>query len=164
MSDREPGSGVAVWVALRRAHQGRVATLAGHWLDSGRPVPGYVAEALEELLRGGLLTVGESDPQSCGVRRITITDAGSAHYVALWQTHNPAWSGRNERATSLGALPERPAQSPARRPRPGSNRDSDRSLWADHAVVGAHQHPADRAALPNLSGNSPTCRSPNGSE
>ncbi|MGH3764875.1 MAG: hypothetical protein ACRDTX_06970 [Pseudonocardiaceae bacterium] len=88
MSDREPGSGVAVWVALRRAHQGR-ATLAGHWLDSGRPVPGYVAEALEELLRGGLLTVGESDPQSCGVRRITITDAGSAHYVALWQTHNP---------------------------------------------------------------------------
>ncbi|MGH3695722.1 MAG: hypothetical protein ACRDRX_17320 [Pseudonocardiaceae bacterium] len=92
MSDREPGSGVAVWIALRRAHRGGVATLAGAWLDSGCPVPGYVAEAWEELVRGGLLTLGEADLQSCGVRRATVTDAGSAHYVTLRRIHHPhAW-------------------------------------------------------------------------
>ncbi len=89
MSDREPGSGVAVWIALRRAHRGGVAKLPNCWLDAGRPVPGYVADALEELTRGGMLVLGEVDLQSCGVRRVTVTDAGSAHYVALRRIHHP---------------------------------------------------------------------------
>ncbi len=89
MSDREPDSGVAVWIALRRAHQGGVATLQGHWFDSGRLVPGYVAEALDGLIHAGLLVLGEEDPEACGVHRVTVTDAGSAHYVALCQLHNP---------------------------------------------------------------------------
>ncbi len=89
MSDREPGSGVAVWIALRRVHRGGVARLAGCWLDAGRPVPGYVAEALEALTHGGLLALGERDLRSCGVRRATVTDAGSALYVALRRIHHP---------------------------------------------------------------------------
>jgi hypothetical protein len=87
MSDRDPGSRVAVWIAWRRAHQGSVANLAGYWFDSGRLVPGYVAEALEELTHGGLLALDEENPPSGGVRRITVTDTGSAHYVALCQVH-----------------------------------------------------------------------------
>lgn len=105
MSDREPGSGVTVWIALRRAHRGGVAKLAGCWLDAGRPVPGYVAEALEELTRGGLLILGEADPQSCGVRRVTVTDTGSAHYVGLCQIHNRRWQ-------PAVSAPRRWAQSP----------------------------------------------------
>ncbi len=89
VSDREPASGVAVWIALRRAHQGGIANLQGHWLDSGSRVPGYVADALDELTSAGLLTLGEEEPESCGVRRITVTDTGCAHYVALCQIHHP---------------------------------------------------------------------------
>lgn len=89
MSDHEPGSGVAVWIALRRAHQGGVATLQDHWFDSGRPVPCYVADALDGLTRTGMLMLGEEDPEACGVRRVTVTDAGCAHYEALCQLHNP---------------------------------------------------------------------------
>lgn len=33
--------------------------------------------------------LGEEDPESCGVRRVTVTDAGYTHYVALCQIHNP---------------------------------------------------------------------------
>jgi hypothetical protein len=84
-----PESGVAVWIALRRAHEGAVANLQGHWLDSGRRVPGYVADALDRLTSTGLLTLGEADPESCGARRVTVTDTGCARYLALCQIHNP---------------------------------------------------------------------------
>lgn len=80
---------MAAWIALRRAHQGGVATLQGHWFDSGRLVPGYLAGALDRLTRAGLLVLGEEDPESCGVRRATVTDAGRTHYLALCQIHNP---------------------------------------------------------------------------
>jgi hypothetical protein len=90
LSDRALGSGVAVWIALRRAHEGGVAHVSGQWLDSGRRVPGYVADALDRLASVGLLTLGEVDPQACGVHRITVTDTGSAQYVALCAIHNPS--------------------------------------------------------------------------
>ncbi len=80
---------MAVWIALRRAHQGGVATLQGHWFDSSRLVPGYLANALDRLARAGLLVLGEEDPESCGVRRATVTDAGRTHYITLCQIHNP---------------------------------------------------------------------------
>ncbi|MGH8968058.1 MAG: hypothetical protein ACRDXB_22415, partial [Actinomycetes bacterium] len=89
VNDRAAEFGVAVWIALRRAHEGEVANLAGQWLDSGRRVPGYLADALDQLTSAGLLALGELDPQACGVRRVTVTDIGSARYVALCQIHNP---------------------------------------------------------------------------
>lgn len=33
--------------------------------------------------------LGEEDPESCGVRRATVTDAGRTHYITLCQIHNP---------------------------------------------------------------------------
>ena len=89
MNDRAAESGVEVWIALRRAHQGGVANLADHWLDSGRQVPSVVADALDRLTSAGLLILGDVDPKACGVRRVTVTDTGCAHYVALCQVHRP---------------------------------------------------------------------------
>ncbi|MGH3871900.1 MAG: hypothetical protein ACRDSR_10375 [Pseudonocardiaceae bacterium] len=76
-----------MWITLRRAHEGGVASLPGCWLDSGRRVPDYVAAALDRLVSAGLLTLDEPDPESCGVRRVTVTDAGCARYVALCRVH-----------------------------------------------------------------------------
>jgi hypothetical protein len=86
---RFAGADLYDWMALRRAHKGGVANLAGHWLDSGRPVPGYVADALDGLTSTGLLALGEADPESCGVRRVLVTETGSAWCVALCQVHDP---------------------------------------------------------------------------
>ena len=105
VSDRALESGVTVWIALRRAHEGGVASLKSQWLDSGRQVPGYVAEALDRLISGGLLVLGEAEPESCGVRRITVTDSGCARYVALCQIHKP-------RGTASVSTPRRWAHSP----------------------------------------------------
>lgn len=82
-----------------------MANLAGQWLDSGHRVPGYVADAMDELTSAGLLELGEEDPDSCGARRITVTDAGCGHYVALCQIHNP--QGR-----AAVSAPQRWARSP----------------------------------------------------
>lgn len=100
MSDYAPNSGVAEWIALRRAHEGGVANLVGQWFDSGRPVPGYVADALEGLTSGGLLVLADADPDCGELRRVIVTDTGSAHYVTLRQIHNP-------RATVTAITPHR---------------------------------------------------------
>ncbi len=105
MSDYAPNSGVAEWIALRRAHQGGVANLAGQWFDSGSPVPGYVADALEGLTSAGLLTLADADSEYGELRRVAVTDAGSAHYVTLCQIHNP-------RGTVTVSTPHRWALSP----------------------------------------------------
>jgi hypothetical protein len=151
VSDRAPGSGVAVWIALRRAHRGGVANLAGHWLDSGRPVPGYLADALDGLISAELLALApDADPESGGVRRVTVTDAGCVRYLALCQVHNP-------RGRAAVGTPRRWAVSPydqrshllAER---GTefDRDPGRGLRAPHAVVVGHQRPAHRAPVPNV--------------
>lgn len=85
----DTASDTTAWIALRRAHEGGVTNFEGRWLDNGRPVPGYLTDALDELTHRGLLALAEADPRSCGVRRVTVTDTGSARYVALCQTHNP---------------------------------------------------------------------------
>jgi hypothetical protein len=79
---------VAVWIALRRAHQGGVTNLAGQWLDSASPVPRYLADALDRLTSSGQLALADPDPESCGARRVTVTDTGCARYVTLCQVHN----------------------------------------------------------------------------
>jgi hypothetical protein len=105
VSDRELESGLAAWMALRRAHQGGVTTLQDHWFDAGRLVPCYVADALDELTRTGLLVLSEADPEFGGARRVMVTDTGSAHYVALCEIHNPT-------ATVAVSTPRRWAYSP----------------------------------------------------
>jgi hypothetical protein len=91
VSGRAPESGVKTWIALRRAHRGGVTNLAGQWYDSGRPVPGHVADALDELTSGGLLALGD-DLEPGERRRVTVTDRGSARYLELCQVHNPGRS------------------------------------------------------------------------
>ncbi len=105
MSDRVGDIGVAVWIALRRAHQGGVANLAGQWFDSGSPVPGYVADALDRLTSAGQLALADPDPEFCGARRVTVTDTGCARYVTLCQVHNP-------RGRAAVSTPRRWARSP----------------------------------------------------
>jgi hypothetical protein len=68
--------GVAVWIALGRAHQGGVTNLAGQWRDFGSPVPGYVANALDRLTSSGPLALANPDPESCGARPVTVTGTG----------------------------------------------------------------------------------------
>jgi len=104
-------SGVAVWIALHRAHEGGIANLQGHWLDSGSRVPGYVADALDALdaldglVSAGLLAWGGEDPESCHALRVIVTDTGCARYVALCQVHGP-------RARVAVGIPYRWARSP----------------------------------------------------
>jgi hypothetical protein len=98
-------SWLAVWIALRKAHEGGVGNLNGQWCDSGRQVPGYVADALDALISTGLLLLGEEEPGYCGALPVTVTDAGSARYVALHQMHN-------SRARVAVGAPRRWAYSP----------------------------------------------------
>ncbi len=105
VSDCVGDIGVAVWIALGRAHQGGVTNLAGQWLDCDHPVPGYVADALDRLTSSGQLALTDPDPQSCGARRVTVTDTGCANYVTLCQIHD-------SRATVSVDAPRRWACSP----------------------------------------------------
>lgn len=59
MNDCIGDIGVAVWIALRRAHQGGVTNLAGQWRDCGSPVPGYLADALDRLTSSGQLALAQ---------------------------------------------------------------------------------------------------------
>lgn len=126
-----------------------MTNLAGHWLDSGRPVPGYVSDTLDRLTRVGLLTLGEEDPQYCGARRVTVTDAGSAQFVAL-PDPQPEPTGRGVHPRRWACSP--PAQSPTRRTPPRSDRAPDRSLRPPHALVGRYQHPTHRAPVSGVRG------------
>lgn len=102
VSDGIGDVGVAVWIALRSAHQGGVTNLAGQWRDSGNPVPGYVADALDRLTSSGQLVLTVADPESCGARRVTVTDTGYVRYVTLCRVHNSPDSGRPPAETAPG--------------------------------------------------------------
>lgn len=106
VSDRGGDIGVAVWIALRKAHQGAVTNLAGQWRDSGSPVPGYLADALDRLTSSGQLALAVADPQSCGARQVAVTDTGWARYVTLCQIHNSPDSGRPPDETAPGGRPD----------------------------------------------------------
>jgi len=102
-SDRVGDMGVAVWIALRKAHQGGVTNLAGQWRDCGSPVPGYMADALNRLTDSGQLALADPDPEACGARRVTVTDTGYARYVTLCQVHTSSPdSGRPPAETAPG--------------------------------------------------------------
>jgi hypothetical protein len=108
VNDRIGDIGVAVRIALGRAHQGGVTNLAGQWRDCGSPVPGYLADALDRLTSRGQLALADPDPdpESCGARPVTVTDTGCARYVTLCQVHNSPDSGRPPAETAPGGRPD----------------------------------------------------------
>jgi len=106
VNDRIGDIGVAVWIVLRRAHHSGVTNLAGQWRDCGRPVPGSVADALDRLTSSGQLALAVADPESCGARRVTVTDTGCARYVTLCQVHNSPDSGWPPAETAPGGQPD----------------------------------------------------------
>lgn len=77
------GADLYDWIALRRVSEGRMARMGDCWLDFGHRVPGYVADALTELLAGGLVTLADQDPY--GLRRAALTDSGAARYESPCQ-------------------------------------------------------------------------------
>ncbi|MCA1600372.1 MAG: hypothetical protein LC776_01570 [Acidobacteria bacterium] len=70
------------WIALRRVVGGGMAKSAGVYFDHGRPVPEHLTAVFDRLVWDGLLVVAEGDP-IWGLRRVSLTEAGQARYVAL---------------------------------------------------------------------------------
>ena len=75
------GADLYDWMALRRVSDGGVTQAGACWLDSGHRVPGYIADALTELLGKGLVALADQDPY--GLRRSALTDSGAARYQRL---------------------------------------------------------------------------------
>jgi hypothetical protein len=74
---------LASW-ALRRAHRGGVAKSGGQYVDYGRLRLSYLTRTLDELTEAGLLALAEEDPW--GLRRVSLTETGHAHYAQLTAT------------------------------------------------------------------------------
>jgi hypothetical protein len=55
-------------------------------IEHGHPVPGYVTDALNELLRGGLVAVADPDPTAENIAAAALTNAGVARFEQLCQT------------------------------------------------------------------------------
>lgn len=74
---------LTAWLALRRVNEGGVALLDGSYYHHGRPVPHYLNAALTDLIDAGRLTLAEADPDSAGMRKVTLTDVGRKLYATL---------------------------------------------------------------------------------
>ena len=74
------------WIAMRRVLDGEVTKLKGSWRHHGHLVPGYVTDALDELLTGGLVTLAEPHPMVDGVALVALTTAGIARFEQLSRT------------------------------------------------------------------------------
>jgi hypothetical protein len=80
------GTDLYHWIALRRVFDGEVTRLDGCWRDHGHLIPGYVADALNELLTGGLVTRADPDPTAANTTSVALTNAGTARFEQLCQT------------------------------------------------------------------------------
>ena len=80
------GTDLYHWIALRRVFDGEVTRLDGCWRDHGHVVPGYVTDALNELLTAGLVTVAGPDPSVGKIASAVLTNAGTARFEQLCQT------------------------------------------------------------------------------
>ncbi|MGH3902988.1 MAG: hypothetical protein ACRDTE_02125 [Pseudonocardiaceae bacterium] len=74
-------SQVNEWLALLRVHEGGVTKLDGNYLNQGRPVAGYLAEAIDELIRSERLALGRATPS--GQQQVCVTYAGQVRYAEL---------------------------------------------------------------------------------
>lgn len=80
------------WIALRRVNDGGIAKVGHRWVESGLRVPGYVTDALTALCGTGLVTLAERDEEDeWGMRRATLTDAGTVRYQRLCQQWQERW-------------------------------------------------------------------------
>ncbi|MGH3794357.1 MAG: hypothetical protein ACRDSP_05660 [Pseudonocardiaceae bacterium] len=71
------------WLALQRIRAGRISKLVeGLYVDYGRPIPGYVSDALQRAEADGF-TVLTGDPIGYGWR-MSLSDAGAARFHVLW--------------------------------------------------------------------------------
>ena len=80
------GTDLHHWIALRRVLDGGVTKLDGCWRDHGHVVPGYVTDALDELLMDGLVTLSNSDPTADGMALAALTNAGIVCFEQLCRT------------------------------------------------------------------------------
>ncbi|MGH4009893.1 MAG: hypothetical protein ACRDTH_17370 [Pseudonocardiaceae bacterium] len=72
------GADLYDWIALRRVSGGGIARVGDRWFDSGRRVPGYVADALATLCEAGLVRL--VDLERMAMARAALTDAGAIRY------------------------------------------------------------------------------------
>lgn len=80
------GTDLNHWIALRRVLDGEVTRLDGCWRDHGHLVPGYVTEALDELLADGLVTLADPDPVADSRALAALTNTGIARFEQLCRT------------------------------------------------------------------------------
>ncbi|MDQ2881247.1 MAG: hypothetical protein M3Y48_08390 [Actinomycetota bacterium] len=80
------GTDLYYWIALRRVFDGEVTRLDGCWRDHGHLVPGYVTDALTELLTSRLVTLADPDPTAQNIAPATLTNAGTARFEQLCET------------------------------------------------------------------------------
>jgi hypothetical protein len=80
------GTDLYHWIALRRVFDGEVISAGGCWRDHGHVVPGYVTDALNELLTGGLVILAAPDPTAEDIAAAALTNAGVARFEQLCQT------------------------------------------------------------------------------
>jgi hypothetical protein len=74
------------WIAMRRVLDGEVTKLNGSWRHHGHLVPGYVTDALDELLMGGLVTLADPHPMVDGRALAMFTNSGIARFEQLCRT------------------------------------------------------------------------------
>lgn len=77
------GTDLYDWIGLRRVNGGRVVKLGNRWLQSGHPVPDYVAEALIALHTRGFITLADPDPKKEVTARAMLTNDGTVRYQQL---------------------------------------------------------------------------------
>jgi hypothetical protein len=80
------GTDLFHWIALRRVFDGEVTRWSGCWHDHGHRVPGYVTNALDELLAEGLVMLTDPDPIAEDAVPAALTDAGTARFKHLCDT------------------------------------------------------------------------------
>lgn len=77
------GTDLYDWIGLRRVNGGRVVKLGERWLQSGRPVPDYVAEALIALHTRGFITLTDPDPNKEVTAHVMLSNDGRVRYQQL---------------------------------------------------------------------------------
>jgi hypothetical protein len=84
--DSLTGTDLHHWIALRRVFDGEVTRLDDCWRDHGHLVSGYVTDALNELLTGGLVTLADPDPTAENIASAALTNTGTGRFKQLCQT------------------------------------------------------------------------------
>lgn len=81
----------AEWLVLHQARNGAVVHRDGGYFNAGSPVPHHLATVYDQLIRQGLLALGE--PSAGGHRRVQITTSGWARYETLLTGPHRAGNG-----------------------------------------------------------------------